>query len=335
VLEYKREEEIGHAGLLTVLLDNSNGALNNFVSVYGSTYKPMGLNTTLVLSEGYYTGTPPTTKEVVLVGKYRIKQIAFHRAPGKSEIQLHAQDISNYLDNESRYQYSYVNSTVQSIIQNLAPLAGVLNTNVPGIAQLLATTPTFVLHAGQKFRRALDEVSRVGWVEYFLDQNEVLQVVQLNANDAAVWTYHPEIETLILGNDDERANHILVSGKPPSGPAVLLGTLTNAEVFDDVHLHVTGIERFIAYTDMKLATQALCQNKASFLLQQEQRGMLAHSITVPANPALQLLDVITVTDQGSSVSGTGQTVNGRIYRQEIVFHAEKAEFQHIIYLEGV
>jgi hypothetical protein len=70
-------------------------------------------------------------------------------------------------------------------------------------------------------------------------------------------------------------------------------------------------------------------------LQQEQRDQVAHSITVPANPALQLLDVITVTDQGTAFSGTGQTVNARIYQQEVVFHAEKAEFQQILYLEGV
>src|SRR5436853_4561152 len=150
-----------------------------------------------------------------------------------------------------------------------------------------------------------------------------MHVLQLNSWDAAVWTYHPEIETLVLGSNDERVNHIIVSGKPPSGPAVLPGTLTNAEVFDDLHLHITGIERFMAYTDIKLATQTLCQNKASFLLQQEQRDMLAHTIIVPANPALQLLDVLTITDQGNSVSGTGQTVNCRIYRQEIVFHSEK------------
>jgi hypothetical protein len=50
VLEYKREEDIGKPGKLTVLLDNGNGALNGYVSVYGSTYQPMGLNTTLPIS---------------------------------------------------------------------------------------------------------------------------------------------------------------------------------------------------------------------------------------------------------------------------------------------
>jgi hypothetical protein len=335
VLEYKREEEIGHPGQLIVLLDNSSGALNSSVSQYGSTYKPISINTALILSEGYYTGTPPTTREVVQVGKYRIKQIAFQRAPGKSIIQIMAQDITNYFDSEARYQASYVNNTVQALIQNISTLAGVLNTNVPALSQLLTSVPTFVLHAGQKYRHALDELARVGWVEYFLDHNEILQIKQLNANDATVWTYNPEIETLVIGTDDERANHIIVSGKPPAGPNVPIGSVTNAEAFDDTHLHVTGLERFMAYTDIKLVTQTLCQNKATFLLQQAQRNQVAHHITVPANPALQLLDIITVIDQNSSVSGTGQTVNSRIYKQEVAFHAEKAEFEQIIYLEGI
>lgn len=335
VLAYKREEELGKPAQLTVLLDNSNGVLNSAVSVYGTTYQPIGLNTTLVLSEGYYTGNPPTAREVIQVGKYRIKQIAFDRAPDRSQILLSAQDISNYLDNASRYQSSYINNTVQSVMQNISTLAGVLHTNVPSITQLQATTPTFLLRAGQKYRSALDELSRVGWVEYFLDQNEVLQVLQLNPTDTPVWTYSPEIETLVLGSDDERVNHIIVSGKPPAGPSVPIGSVTNAEAFDDVHLHVTGLERFMAYTDIKLPTQALCQTKATYLLQQAQREQVAHTITVPANPALQLLDVITITDQPGTVSGTGQTTNARIYRQEIVFYAEKAEFAHTIYLEGV
>lgn len=335
LLEYKREEGIGKAGKLSILLDNSNGLLNTSVAQYGSTYRPIGINTTLILSEGYYTGTPPTIREVIQVGKYRIKQIAFERAPGESRLQLIAEDISSYLDYENRYQATYTNTSIQTTMQNISTLAGVLNTNIPALSQLLANIITFVLHAGRKYRQAFDELCRVGWVEYFLDQDEVLQVKQLNANDAAVWTYQPEIETLILGTDDERANHIIVSGKPPAGPTVPLGSVTNAEVFDDVHLHVTGLERVTLYTDVKLVTIQLCQNKATFLLQQEQRDQTAHTITVPANPALQLLDVITVIDQNASVSGTGQSNNSRIYKQEVHFNANLAEFEQTLYLEGI
>jgi hypothetical protein len=193
---------------------------------------------------------------------------------------------------------------------------------------------SFVLHAGQAYRHALDELCRIGWVEYFLDQDEILQIKELSSDDPVVWTYQPEIETLVLGTADERANHIIVSGKPPAGPTIPLGSVTNAETFDDLHLHITGQERLLMYTDVKLFTSSLCERKAQLLLQQEQRDMLAHSITVPANPALQLLDVITITDQGSSVSGTGRTTKARIYKQEVIYNAEKGQYDHKLHLEG-
>ena len=333
ILEYHRTEVIGRPATLIVLLDNSNSTLTSLIAQYGVTYKPLGINTTLVLSEGYKTGNPPTTNEVVLVGKYRIKQIAIQRAPDLNRIQLIAEDLSRLLDQENRYQASYSNPILQPLMQKICTLAGILHTNIPALTQLQSNVLTFVLHAGQKYRQALDELCRVGWVEYFLDENENLQVKELSSSDPVVWNYSPEIETLVIGSDDIRANHIIVSGKPPSGPTVLLGTVTNAEAFDDTHMHATGLERINMYTDVKLSTSLLCNRKATFLLQQEQRDQSAHTITVPVNPALQLLDVISVTDQNAPM-GTGQTINARIWRQETHFNAQTAQYSQTLYLEG-
>jgi hypothetical protein len=335
VLAYQRVEEIGKVSTLTVLLDNSDAALTSTIAHYGVTYKPLSINGTLVLSEGYQTGNPPSNSEVVTVGRYRIKQITIERAPGESRIQLVAEDVSRLLDQENRYQVSYSNFVLQSLLQQICTLAGVLHTNIPALSQLESSVLTFVLHAGQKYRQALDELCRVGWVEYFVDENEVLQVKELSSSDAVVWSYSPEIETLVIGNDDIRANHIIVSGKPPSGPTVPLGSVTNAEAFDDVHMHATGLERVGMYTDVKLFTSLLCSRKAAFLLQQEQRDQMAHKITVPVNPALQLLDVVAIADQGSMLSGTSLAANGRIYRQEVEYRAEIAKYQQTLFLEGV
>jgi hypothetical protein len=87
------------------------------------------------------------------------------------------------------------------------------------------------------------------------------------------------------------------------------------------------------YTDVKLFTSLLCDRKATYLLQQEQRDQTAHSITVPINPALQLLDVISITDQ-SAPAGTDQTTSARIWRQEIHFNAEHATYEQTLFLEG-
>src|SRR5262249_21945306 len=147
-----------------------------------------------------------------------------------------------------------------------------------------------------------------------------------------VWNYNPEIETLVIGNDDENANHIVVSGKPPAGAA--LGSVTNGEAFDDTNLHVTGREKVLLYTDPKLVSAALSQSKATFLIAQEQRDLFAHAITVPTNPALQLVDVVSITDRNAPV-GTGQTANARIWKQEVHYHAESATFEQTLHFEGV
>lgn len=334
VLEYHRIDSLDKPALLTVLLDNSNNNLSQYVSAYSSSYKPIGINTTLILSEGYYTGTPPTNKELVQVGQYHVKQIAFQRAPGEHRVQIVAEDISRYFDYESRYQYAASNISAQTILQQVCVLSGVLNYNIPALSQLQTNIITFVIKAGNKYRAAINELARVGWVEYFIDQNEVLQVKQLNANDPVVWSYNPEIETLVIGNDDENINHVIVAGKPPNGPLVPLGSVTEGEAYDDTNIHVTGLEKFHIYTDPKLANATLCQNKAAFLLQQEQRDLIAHAIAVPANPALQLLDVVSITDQNAP-TGTGKSANARIWKQEVVFNAENAEFEQTLYLEGV
>jgi hypothetical protein len=144
ILAYKREEEIGKPSKLTVLLDNSGGALNAFVAEYGVTSKPIGMNTSLILSEGYYTGNPPPTKEVVQVGKYRIKQTAFERAPGKSHLQIIAEDISSFLDYKNRYQATYTNVSIQTAIQKVVTLAGILAPNILTLTQLCSACRTSI-----------------------------------------------------------------------------------------------------------------------------------------------------------------------------------------------
>jgi hypothetical protein len=82
----------------------------------------------------------------------------------------------------------------------------------------------------------------------------------------------------------------------------------------------------------KLTTTAQCVAKANALLLQEQRIQTAHMIVVPANPALQMYDGVTVTDYNAP-NGSGQTANCRIIESTVMFEAEKAMFEHHIALE--
>ncbi|MBO0790788.1 MAG: hypothetical protein J2P36_07540 [Ktedonobacteraceae bacterium] len=333
ILEYQRTEESSRPAHLSVILDNSGSQLSASVATYGSTYAPIGLNTTLTLAEGYRTGTPPVTPEVITVAKYRVRRITFERAPGRNQLRLEATDLTSLLDHVNRFQATYSNQTLAWMITEICARAGLFSVSLPGTTQMNDVLATFVLHAGQRLRSALNELCSVGWLEYFLDQDETLQFRELAPTDPVAWSYEPEIETLTIGSDDQRANHIIVSGRPPGGPAAPVGGLTNGEAFDDTHMHVTGLERLITANDPKLLGSAQSARKAAFLLQQEQRGQVAHSISVPANPALQPLDVLSLTDQPQP-RGTGLTTTARIRRHHTHYLPHEALFQQTIDLEG-
>ncbi len=332
ILAYQRSEEIGRLSKITLTLDNSHSNLTPFVAISGTSYQPIGLNTTLVLSEGYKTGNPPSTPEVVGVAKYRIRQIVFERSPEINQLAIEAEDLSARLDEINRYQVSYINQSLSWMISEICARAGLFSPVLPTTAQMSTSITNFILHAGQKYRQALDELCRVGWLEYFLDQNETLQFRELASSDPVAWSYAPEIATLTLGSADVRANHVIVTGKPPSSG--FFGSITNGEAYDTSHMHATGVERLLIDTDPKLLTSSLCANKATFMLQQEQRDQVAHSVTVPVNPALQLLDAVTLTDQPAG-PGTGRSATARIYHSEIHFQPVQGQYDMKLSLEGM
>ena len=126
-------------------------------------------------------------------------------------------------------------------------------------------------------------------------------------------------------------DHVIVTGKPPVGGA--LGAITVGEAYDMTHIKAVGVERLLTSSDQKLVSTGLCATSAGFIMSQAQRDQYEHIIEVPANPALQLLDVITTADTSSQ--STGISNSSRILKQEVTFLAEKAEFIQKIELEGL
>jgi hypothetical protein len=286
----------------------------------------------VIVSEGYKVGTPPVTNDVVQTGQYRINQIVFERSPEHNMIRIVAYDHSRDLDRQCRWQMLYTSQNVFWLVQEVCARAGLTSYNVPSTSNTAQLVPTFILHAGQTYRAALNEICGTYGLWYFMDQTETLIFKELTASDPIVWTYQPEIESLAFGADDMRGNHIIVSGKPPSGGGPL--SLTEGEAYDDSNLSLVQVERLIHHVDQKLTTTAQCVAKASALLLQEQRIQTAHMIIVPANPALQLYDGVTVTDYNAP-NGSGQTANCRIIESTVMFEAQKAIFEHHIALEGL
>ncbi|MBE3561065.1 MAG: hypothetical protein IMW89_17860 [Ktedonobacteraceae bacterium] len=338
ILSYRREEQAGRPARLTLTLDNADPALTSLVASYHPTltYAPIGLNTTLVLDEGYFAGSPPIMPETITTARYRVTRVVFERMPGSSRLHVEAEDLTRLLDAVNRYQVTYTNQSLAWMITEICARAGLFNIVLPATSQMSNSVITFVLHAGQRYRQALDELCHLGWLEYFLDQNETLQFRELPATDPIVWSYTPEIEMLTLGSDAERANHVIVSGRPPAttGTPPYSGALTNGEAYDDAHMHISGLERLIMVSDPRLTSASQCAARAAFILAQEQRSQLAHSVTVPVNPALQLLDVVQLNDQATP-RGTGLSATARIYRSEVAYDAEKGMYEMKLYLEGV
>jgi hypothetical protein len=330
ILSYQRSEQEGKAARLEVLIDNAHGVFNNLVTT-ATSYQPLGLNASLILSEGYKTGTPPTTNDVVRVGVYHIEQIHFVRSSIEHHLLLIGRDASRNLDLKLRYQNSYSNQTLGFLLTEVCARAGLFSIVLPTTSQISQLVPSFVLQAGLTYRAALDELCMTYGLSYFLDQNEVMQFYEPSSSDASVWSYQPEIEAVSFGSGDQRANHIVVSGKPPLHG--LLGAVITAETYDDAHVHLIGIERLLHHVDPKLTTVAQCSQKAALLLAKEARSSVSHTITVPLNPALQLLDCITITDSVAP-TGSGQSATCRITHLNVHYDAQQCVNEMQLILEG-
>jgi hypothetical protein len=247
-------------------------------------------------------------------------------------IKIIAHDASRLLDIINRYQISYSNQTVSYLITEICARASFFTISVPGTAQMSITVPTFVIQSGQSYRRMLEELCRVYYLEYFMDQTEQLVFKELSSGDASVWSYQNEVMAATFGYDDWHANHVVVSGKPPVGGQV--GAATDGEAYDDTDMNLIGLERIAHVIDQKITTTANCNSRAAFMIQQEQRAYKEWSVLVPANPALQVIDVVTITDT-SGAGGTGQSGTARILQSQINYTPAQAEFEMEIDLEGV
>ena len=331
VLSYQRLEQVGKPARVEVLIDNARGVYDGLVNV-GGAYQPIGANAEMVLSEGYKTGNPPSSNDVVKVGTYHIEQVHFVRSPQENHLLIVGLDVSRNLNLVSRYQNSYTNETLGFLVAEVCARAGMIAPVLPSTSQMSQVVPAFVIQAGISYRHALQELCDTYGLSYFLDQNEVLQFRELSSGDASMWSYQPEIELVSFGSVDVRANHIIVSGKPPTtGQA---GALTTAEAYDTTDLHLVGVERIVHHVDQKLVTTSQCAEKASFLMLQEARSQVAHTVSVPLNPALQLLDCITLTDSAAP-TGSGRSSTCRIIHVLARFDAGHATYDLQLALEGV
>jgi hypothetical protein len=328
VLSYKRVEKINKPAELLLVIDNKGGQYNSLVNLTGSTaYQPLTPEAEIKLSEGYnVNGTPDT----IATGIYRLARVDIERSPQQNQIRIVGIDLSGRLDRLARWQNAFQGQTIQWLLLEVCARAGLFNVTISAGSQLSQQIPTFVIQAGQKYRKALDSLCATYGLDYFLDQTETLQIREIQASDSSVWSYQPEAEILSFGGDFQRANHIIASGKPPGTTSY---SLTTSEAYDDMHNQATRVENILHHVDQKLTTTMQTTSAASLILYAQQRAQIAHTITVPLNPALQLIDVITITDATAPV-GSGQSATSRIIGHQAIYDAQKAEYESHFNLQG-
>lgn len=332
ILSYKRIEKVNKPAEIVVQIDNQGGRYNGMVNLSGgSSYQPMTPEAKIVLSEGYYVGTPPATKDTITTGIYRIQKIAMLRNPEVNTIELTGLDLTERLDRKVRWQSIFTNQTLQYLLYEVCARAGLFSPTISGTLQLTQVVPSFVLQSNQTYRHALDSLCTTYGLDYFLDQAETLQIHEIEGSDPSVWTYQNEIEQVSFEQNYQRANHVIANGKPPSGGNTY--ALTSAEEYDSVANASTRVERLLYHTNFKFTTSSEAAIAANLILHEQQRAQVLTSLIVPLNPALQLVDVITVND-ASAPTGTGQSAIGRLIEHEAIFDAQKAQYESHLSLQG-
>jgi len=327
ILSYKRYERVNKPAELKVVIDNKGGVYNGLLNLSGSSsYQPIGPGATLKLSEGYIVSG---SSDTIATGTYRLMRAAVMRSPTQHQIMLIGLDLSERLDRLARWQNTFTNQTLQYLLAEVAARAGIFSVHITGGSQLSQNVPAFVIQAGQKYREALDSLCTTYGLDYFLDQTETLQIREILASDTSVWTYQDEIEQVAFGADFERANHVIVNGKPSGGAFGIV----SAEAYDDSAMAALREERIMHHTDLKITGNAQAGVAANLIQYAEQRAQVDTRLVVPLNPALQLTDVITVTD-AAAPTGSGQSAVGRIVGHEAIYDATKAEYESHLSLQG-
>jgi hypothetical protein len=333
VLNYKRVDFGEKASELIVELDNQRGQLNSLVCTTGAgaNWQPISLNASLILSEGYKVGSPPTSVDVIQTGTYRIALVEFLRTPQENTIKITARDLSRDLDRECRWQQTYTNQTVAWLVAEVCARGGLTSYSIPTTSNTGQIIGQFVLKAGQTYRAALNELCSTYGLWYFCNESEELLFFELSSSDPSVWSYEPEVESVTFGTLDERANHIIVSGKPPTGGTSF--SITEGEAYDDTSMAQVLREVLLHKVDQKLIATSQTTARATSLLAEEQRAQVKHVVSVPVNPGLQVYDVISLTDY-SAPKGSGQSGNFHIVQSEVQYDAQKAVYEQVFDLEA-
>jgi hypothetical protein len=164
----------------------------------------------------------------------------------------------------------------------------------PGTTQFSQTIDALTIAAPSTYRQVFDRLAHLYAFDWFVDENDQLQLREPLAGDASAFTYGTgTVQT--LGHDlapVRTANHVRIgalttSGTPPA--------FADSFDFDRIQAHGETVHHRAA--DRLLSSSAQAAIRAGLEIRRAQRSAVDGWARLPLNPSHQPLDVITITDE--------------------------------------
>lgn len=319
IIRLELAEQQSQPARLTVVLDNSTGIYTNLPALKH--------HAQLQLSQGY-VGVGLVATHLLYVDNW-----TFGRAADVNEVTIVASDQSRYLALEAQYPVSYANRALSYLAPDLATYSGALAPMADdGAAVWSSNVSAYQLASGRTVGSALLRLLSAFDCDYLIRlqavagvafaNSEAWSFVNASPSQPAIWTYNLEPESYDVESNGERANHIVVRG-PVTVPTAV------AEVFDTAELTIADRERFALIIEPLAVTAALAVTVAAVMLNREKRLGTRVTLTVGPNPALELLDAVTIND------AVLPALTVRIVAAQLVVLPAQAEWSLALVCEGL
>jgi hypothetical protein len=273
--------------------------LRNDDGRYSAPPTPLALGAEVRVGLGYRTSAGNEASDGP---SYWIERIERRTGRGEGSVVITARNGWSLLDRwRARRSYAWAagTTTVFAILQTLFARAGLEFSASGASSEVSNLQPAFVIQPGES---ALNAVRRLLAMlpDVILLRRESAILTEPLASQAAAFAY---------GNDYRILTGRYADASPESNRAQAFGLNVFAEAFDWPSVG-TESDRLDQAIDRNLATATQAQDRADALLRQALLATATAEITSPVNCALELWDVIEVTDVLAGLSAAKKRVAG-------------------------
>ncbi len=245
------------------------------------------------VSLGYFPAT-------VLTHRLYIDRIETSHAGDDEPIETVTLRLSNHarmLDHKVHIEKSHTGANLLYLVTETATAAGVNQPASPGTPQFAQTVDFFSQYFDKSWTSHLCRLAALYGFEWFVDENDRLQVREPSLTDPVAFTYGGGGSAPSAMENDihevRRANHVMVYGMTSTGNPAPFSLAS-----DPANIQQVGEVAPTIVADRLLDNAAACHIRASLELRKAQRAGYAGTVKLPLNPAHQVMDIISVMDDG-------------------------------------